>query len=148
MTERPARDRALGWLARREYAALELSSKLDRAGYPADEARRVVDELAKAGLQSDERYAEARIRARFGQGYGPVRIRLELQRFDIDDSIIRRHLASEEYDWSAAARQALLKKFPRPPDEWKDKARRLRFLAQRGFDADQTEYAMDGYQPE
>ncbi|MDX1571551.1 MAG: regulatory protein RecX [Xanthomonadales bacterium] len=148
MTERTARDRALGWLARREYAREELAARLRRSGYSSEDVERTLSELADAGLQSDDRYAESRIRARFNQGYGPIRIRLELQRFEVDESIIRRHLGSDEFDWFLSARKVLLKKYPRPPGEWKDKARRLRYLASRGFDAEQTEHAMDGYQPE
>lgn len=145
--ERSPMERAVALLARREHAAAELRGKLIRAGISEPEAAEVVRRLSDAGLQSDDRYTEMLVRGRASRGQGPIRVRAELERFDIDERLIRRHLESESYDWSAEARRALLKKFPDPPDDFRDKARRLRFLARRGFDHDQIDHALAGYEP-
>src|SRR5690606_35780344 len=59
---------AMRYLARREYASIELVDKLVQRGYDDAVVRTVVRALGEAGLQDDARYTEAFIRSRVTRG--------------------------------------------------------------------------------
>ena len=124
-------------LARREHSRRELLEKLALRGFHQDEAKPVLEQIAAENWQNDARFTEAFVRQRIANGYGPLRIRYELQQrgitgFDLDalaaevaggwsDSILA--LYSRKY----AAEQTLSQA------EW---LKRSRFLLQRGFSAE------------
>lgn len=139
-----ARHRALGFLGRREHAARELAFKL-RHGRAAAELEpslieQVVGDLAAAGLQSDARYADMMARHRCGQAHGPIKLRAELRRWGVDltaaDSLA-------ELDWFDACERALRKRFgDDAPDDHKQRMRRQRYLAGRGFEREHIDHAL------
>jgi regulatory protein len=139
-----ARRRALGSLARREHSAAELCNKLTRAGFPADVAVAVVEELAVEGLQSDARFVEDFVHGRIGHGKGPVRIRAELAERGIPAAVADEALAMSGQNWRALARAVRKRRFgARLPEQFTEKARQMRFLQYRGFESDQVRAAMD-----
>lgn len=96
----------------------------------------MVAALAEDGYQSDERFTEGFVRQRMAQCYGPAKIRAELRGRGVEAGLIDGHLgvASSE-QWRQQAVQALRRRHgSAPPEDFKDRARRWRFLAQRGFD--------------
>ena len=130
-------------LARREHSRQELLRKLAQRGYGFDEVEPVLADLTAQGLQSETRFAEHYARDREQRGYGPVRIRQELRERGIDDGLIATALDELGVDWFAAARAARHKRFgPGVPDEFREQARQLRFLQNRGFDAEQCRAAL------
>ena len=144
-TERLAiRKRAMDLLARREHAYAELVAKLKKREHAADDIEIVLDELADDGLQSDIRYAEAAVANKARRGIGPVRIRAELRGAGVGDAEIEAALAEAGMDWDACAEAARRKRFGAelPPD-FPTKAKQMRFLQRRGFDADQLAAAFD-----
>ena len=52
-------------------------------------------------------------------------------------------LDQAECDWFALARETHARRFRQPPADRKEKARQLRFLQSRGFDAEQSFNALD-----
>lgn len=131
-------------LARREHSRLELRRKLEQRGYGFDEIEPVLADLAARGLQSEARFAEHYARGREQRGYGPVRIRQELRERGIDDGLIATALEALEVDWFAAARAARHKRFgAAAPADFREQARQLRFLNNRGFDAEQCRVALE-----
>jgi regulatory protein len=128
------REAALRLLARREHAHAELVRKLAQRGWKAAEVSDVVDRLAEAGLQSDERFAESYVRQRLGKAYGPRRIRAELSERGIDRALASRALAELDPDWTAIAADWYEKRYGGdPPGDLKEKSRRAQALARRGF---------------
>lgn len=128
------REAALRLLARREHSRLELSRKLTRRGWPEPAVEELMDELAAANLQSDERYAESYVRQRIGKAYGPVRIRAELSERGIGRSQAARAFEAESPDWFSIAADWYEKRYgPEPPADLKEKSRRQQALARRGF---------------
>lgn len=129
------RERALRFLARREYSRQELAHKLGGTDDPQNVAT-VLQQLAEAGWQSDARFAENLVRQRLQQGYGPLRIRYELQQRGVDCPALDA-LVGEQGGWEALIQRVYLKKYADlilpSRDEW---AKRCRFLQQRGFDFD------------
>ena len=130
--------RALRLLARREHTRVELCRKL--APHVDDPARleAVLDDLARRGWLSDERFVEQFVHARRGR-YGVVRIRRALLERGVADEVIAgalRDLKAGELD---AARAVWVRKFKAPPKTSADRARQVRFLQSRGFE---IEFAM------
>ncbi len=133
------RHKAFEYLARREHSVVELRQKLSRFG-DAEEINSVVEQLTEQGHQSDERFAEQVLRARFNQGKGPVRIKHELRQHQVDAELIDQLLSEKEDQWRLLAAQVRHKKFgSRQPDDYKEWARQARFLQQRGFSPDDFE---------
>ncbi|MFB4204744.1 Regulatory protein RecX [wastewater metagenome] len=138
------RERAVRLLARREHSRRELCRKLEQRGYDADLVGEVVETLAGERLVSDERFAGEYVRSRSAQGYGPLRIRAELARRGVDDALIDPHLPDEDF-WLEQLRAIHDKRFgPRPPEGLREKARRGRYLSNRGFSADQVRRVLGG----
>ena len=130
------REAALRLLARREHSFIELQRKLQRKGWPSNDVADVVQELAVAGLQSDERFAESYTRSRAEKAYGPLRIRAELFERGIDRALAERALAEVQIDWLAQAAKWYGRRFgDERPEDLKVKSRRQQALARRGFDA-------------
>ena len=98
----------------------------------------VLDDLTTRGLLSDERFAEQYVAMRLRKGYGPVRIAQELRERGIDGAMVGTVLEQLDADWYALMQEAHDKKFgPSSPDDYKEAAKRARFLEYRGFSAEQ-----------
>ncbi|WP_297526585.1 regulatory protein RecX [Thiohalobacter sp.] len=129
---------ALRLLARREHSRLELARKLRQRGRPEALVAQVLDELVEARLLSDARFAEQYVHSRAGRGYGPVRIRAELRERGVSEADIEAALEAAEADWGQLAEAARRKRFGQAlPEDFPTRARQMRFLQNRGFDADQ-----------
>jgi len=88
-------------------------------------------------LQDDTRMAEAYVRYRVQRGQGPMKIRSEMMQkgltgYDIDTAFRR-----QAPDWGALAATVLQKRFGEVAEsasiDQKERAKRSRFLQQRGF---------------
>ena len=136
------RKKAMDFLARREYGQAELAKKLADKGYRRSVVEEELARLSEEGLQSDTRFAESFVQSRINQGKGPVRIRADLGQRDIRDGIIEGALESAACDWYELAREERVKKFgSEVPDEFREKARQMRFLQYRGFEQDHIQSA-------
>lgn len=131
-----AYDKALGLLARREQSRRELKRKLGQGGYEPDEANAALDRLGEQRYQDDERFAGMLVRNRAGQGYGPVRIGMELKTHGVDDATARQLLEDAEVDWHASAAAQLRKRYGgKAPADFAERTKRAQFLLRRGFSA-------------
>jgi regulatory protein len=132
---RTAYDKALGLLARREHSRRELQQKLGRGGFSRDDTATAVERLGDQGYQDDGRFAEALLRSRVGQGYGPARIRAELRSQGIPDATVRELLDSADVDWHELAANQLRRRYGSPSADAAERTRRAQFLLRRGFAA-------------
>lgn len=134
--------RALGLLVRREHSRKELLQKLKVRGVEAADANAAVARMVAEGWQDDTRFAESLVRNRALCGYGPRRIRAELETHGLDADQARAALDSVDMDWMAQARDLVRR---RQPDALKnDPAARRKaadFLFRRGFTGDQVRAA-------
>jgi len=138
-----ARKKAMDYLARREHGRSELLEKVTRFGFDADVADDAVAQLVEDGLQSDVRFADAFVRSRINQGKGPAKIRADLREKGVNDGVAEDGIREAEQDWYALAVEVRLKKFgAERPEDFKEKARQMRFLQSRGFDQDQIQAAV------
>jgi len=145
-TEQEAKNSALYLLSRREHSRKELAEKLAKRSESIRLAD-VLDELEQAGYLSDVRFTESFVRMRIGQGHGLIRIRFDLQRKGIQSDMLARVLEEMEPDWFELARELYRRKYRTVLDaaDYKEKAKRVRYMSQRGFSMDQCLYAMAEY---
>ena len=129
---------ALNLLAQREQTAFELKQKLSRR-FP-DQASLldgVIARLQAQGLQNDSRMAEAYVRYRVQRGQGPMKIRSEMSQKGLAGSVMDDAFRSQAPDWFALAASVLHKRFGDAESnagiDRKERAKRSRFLQQRGF---------------
>ncbi len=137
------RAQALQWLARREYAVLELQQRLLHKGFDAEAVEQAVIQLQADRLLSNERFAESFVYARVQRGYGPLRIAYELKQHGIEAELFESVEHWQAADWWALARSARARRFGLTPiADDKTKLKQMRFLQQRGFSHEQIKEAL------
>jgi regulatory protein len=133
MTKQPSlRERAIAYLARREYSRTELARKLARHAEDQDEIPPLLDELARRKLLSDDRYADARTHS-LARKFGVARIEHELRAKRVDTAAIAHATTEARATELARARTAWRKRFGQPAANALEKAKQMRFLQGRGF---------------
>ena len=99
-----------------------------------------MERLREEGLQSDQRYATSMTRQLIGSGKGPRRVEYELKRKGCDPDTAIAEAYPDGVDWAELARDVYLRKFDSKPlgGDWnemqRERAKRARFMAQRGFE--------------
>jgi regulatory protein len=135
---------ALRLLVRREHSERELRFKLERREYEAAVIDVVLEQLVDEGYLSDARFAEVFVRSRYERGVGPLKIRAELRERGVDDTLVEDAFRDLAADWFEAARRQRDKRFgASPPQDYKERARQMRFLQQRGFGGELARAALD-----
>jgi regulatory protein len=132
---------AVAQLARREHSRAELRSKLQRRGRAqgdtgADPAlvEGVLDQLQSKGLLSDARFAALLTRSRASR-FGAARIRAEMREHDLPDEVTRPAMEQLKATEEQRARALWQRRFGRAAADATERAKQMRFLAQRGFSA-------------
>jgi len=121
--------RALRHLARREHSRAELARKLAPHAESPEALEQLLDALTAKKQMSDERYAELRAH-QLSRKYGAARIRLELKAKGVAQNIVDHVCADGELERAAAI---LERKYRTSTASREERARRMRFLQQRGF---------------
>ncbi len=135
-SHKQARYSAMNYLARREHSSLELKNKLIHKGFLADIVDEVLYKLQIGKLLSDTRFAESYIRSRVNKGFGPVRIRQELQQRGITGELVTELINSN--DWLTNIQQTYKKRFgSTSPKNKQELAKQIRFLQAKGFTSEQ-----------
>ncbi len=139
MQETSIRRAAMDLLARREHSRTELYRKLlRRFPYDSELIENEIETLNGEGLQSDLRLAEAFARSRANRVQGPVKIRAELRGKGVADSDIETAFTHCNTDWFEQVALVAQRRFgDEPPEDAKERAKRNRFLQQRGFSFDE-----------
>lgn len=131
------RDRAIRLLASREHSRQELRLKLASKSQSGELLERVLDSLENDGLQSDTRFLEHYLNTRKRKGFGPLRIRQELAQKGIPPEMIRDWVDDRDPAWDVLMAEVAERKFGSAlPADFRDAARRARFLEYRGFPPD------------
>jgi regulatory protein len=121
--------RALRHLVRREHSRAELTRKLAPHAESSAAVDEVLDLLLSKNQQSDQRYAEERVRV-LSRKYGAARIRDDLRAKGIAEDIVASVRAQGELE---RAQAILERKYRVPASTPEERARRARFLQGRGF---------------
>lgn len=143
------KNRALHYLSLREHSRLELGRKLARYAQEEDNVKALLDFLENAKFLSCERFSEALIRRR-SENYGNSRILAELQTHGLDPQLLAQSKVALGQSEIIRACKVWQRKFGVQTDEnqttitSEQRARQIRFLAQRGFSSDAIRIALRG----
>ncbi|MOA31038.1 Regulatory protein RecX [compost metagenome] len=135
---------AMDLLARREHSRAELARKLRQRGAAVELIDSALERLSEEGLLSDERFLESFIRSRAQAGYGPLRIRDELNQRGLPRAVVERALAESPIDWATNLRELWQRRFAALPADAREKAKQGRFLLYRGFAHDAVSRLLRG----
>lgn len=120
-------------LARREHGHVELTRKLRKRGAPEDLIEVELGRLAQEGLLSEARYLESFVASRARAGYGPLRIREDLQQRGLPREAVEQALNEAGFDWAKQLQEVWQRKFGQLPADRRELAQQGRFLAYRGY---------------
>lgn len=129
------RERALGYLSRREYSYKELQQKLQGYAEEQDDLPALLEDFKKRGWLSEQRYTEQVVHARKGK-FGSLRVAHELREHGIAEDLVAKAITEIKSDEAANARAICRKKFDAPPTTREQWAKQARFLQSRGFSFD------------
>ena len=97
---------------------------------------RVIEKLKEHDLVNDLEFAGKWVRSRYRGGKGPIRIRVELYKKGIENSIIDDSLIQiNDLDWKKSAEELIEKRMRRWKgiEYFKKREKAMRFLVYRGF---------------
>ena len=114
----------------------ELLEKIKRRGFEVRDPLKLVQELEEQGLQSDERFASEYVRSKVKGGYGPIRIKKGLLENGVEKKVALGSVKELGIDGVERAKRTYKKKFDSEITDIKDYARRVRFLAYKGFETE------------
>jgi len=137
-------DRAIRILAMRDHSEKELRRKLvapvltkngpEPIDAPPEEVDKVVAWCQESNYLDDARFTRQFIARRSRKGYGPARIRQELNQKGISRTDIEQAMYDCDIDWMALARDQALRKYGEPlPTAFAEKVKVQRFLLNRGY---------------
>ena len=136
------RERALGYLTRREYSRQELHRKL--LPYAGEEdLDGLLDEFRQRGWISDARYVDQMVHARKGK-YGSLKVAHELRAQGVAEELVDKAVAEVRKEELETARNLWRKKFGAQPDSREEWAKQARFLQSRGFGMDTIKAVLRG----
>jgi len=133
--EKSLRQRALDYLAKREYSYAELWQKLKPFAEENDDIPALLEDFKNRGWLSDARFTEQIVHARRAK-FGSARIAHELREKGVADHLIADAIGQVKDNELENATEVWRKKFrsgPKSREEW---AKQARFLQSRGFGFD------------
>lgn len=125
-------------LAMREHSRQEIHNKLTRKDFVEGvDIHSLLNELEAKNYLNEERFTESFIRARSSRGQGSLKIANDLKQRGISSSYISTAIDNSEINWYELASQQREKKFGKIiPSDYKEKAKQMRFLSNRGFNSE------------
>lgn len=142
----PAKLRARGlyWISKRDYSVKDFTDKLHKVCEIQELIDNLVEDFIKRDWLNEERYLGAFVRTKIAMGLGLYRIKQELQKHGIKGEQTLLHIEELDVDWFEQAKQTYLRKYnDSPVVDFKEKAKRFRYMQYRGFSPDEIKYAME-----
>ena len=134
--DKKLRNRALYYLAKREYSFHELVNKTlnyaEELGLNKKDCEFIISKLREQNLQSDQRFCESYINSKKNK-FGAQKIVFELTQKGVSEDLVATfigELVRSEYD---LALQVWNKKYSHVTQDINEKAKQIRFLQSRGF---------------
>lgn len=140
--EKTLRQRALEYLAKREYSYTELGQKLKAYAEEADDLPVLLDDFKQRGWLSDARFTEQLVHARKAK-FGSARVANELREKGVDDTLIAEAVAGLQDNEVERASEVWRKKFKAAPTTREEWAKQARFLQSRGFTFDVIKHILN-----
>jgi len=131
------KDKALDLIGRRPHFRLELQRKLVGRGFQPEEVGAVLEDLARLGMLDDLEHArDLAAGSMERKGFGPRRIRIELQRRGVDEAIAETVVAQAFEDPEEEFRRARETAMRRGIGGRADSDRLARHLDRKGYSKD------------
>ena len=121
-------------LSRREHSEKEIYMKLIKFVESKIRLNDEIEKLKNEDLLSDARFSEAYMRSRFNSGFGPVRIKYELNKKGVSKIFIDRALIETDLDWDQKMTDEYKKKYDSNRTKDQNFLKISKFLLYRGFD--------------
>ena len=121
-------------LSRREHSEKEIYLKFVNLVNSKDTLLEEILKLKEEGLISNQRYAEAYIRSRFHSGFGPIRIKYELEKKGVIEAIIKTAFQETDLDWDDKLKREFKKKYESNDMKSSNDNKISKFFLYRGFD--------------
>ena len=130
------RQRALDYLAKREYSVAELAQKLNTVArqyeLDAEAIPEILADFKKRNWVSDTRFTEQILHARKSK-FGSARIAHELREKGVSDELISEAVQNVKENELTNAKAVWRKKYDAAPSSREEWAKQARFLQSRGF---------------
>ncbi|MCF1427476.1 MAG: recombination regulator RecX [Shewanella sp.] len=134
-------------LARRDHSRAELKAKLLAKGFDSVDADIAVGYCESMGYLDDGRYAQMLLRSHINRGHGPAKVKQAFIQKGIPAEVSSAVMNDCDCDWYQLAHDKAQRKFgPSGKLEYKEKARRIRYLIFQGFSYVQVAHALE-YDP-
>ena len=134
--DKKLRNRALYYLAKREYSFQELVNKTlnyaEELGLNKKDCEFIISKLREQNLQLDQRFCESYINSKKNK-FGAQKIVFELTQKGVSEDLVATfigELVNNEYD---LALQVWNKKYSHVTQDINEKAKQIRFMQSRGF---------------
>tara|TARA_B110000977_G_C11015179_1_gene469152 strand:- start:455 stop:955 length:501 start_codon:yes stop_codon:yes gene_type:complete len=125
---------AMNMLAMREHSRFELEKKLGKKSEDNALIAQVLNKLESDNLLDDKRFAQMFMRSKANGGFGPYKIKQELQAKGVGKAIIIDTLIELDIDWFKNATELYLKRVACVTNiDMKEKHKQSRYLQSRGF---------------
>lgn len=135
--------RALRLLSQREHSRQELERKLKAFEEVPGELAEALDFLQAKDFINEQRVVESVVNRRSSK-LGASRVRQELQSKGLDPTAVQEAMDGLRETELERAREVWRKKFGEPPADAHERARQIRFLVSRGFQADAVRRVVQG----
>lgn len=132
MPELSLRERALGFLSRREYSLQELKRKLAPHAEDEHELASLLEDFVVRGWLSETRFTEQVVHARRSK-YGAQHIVHELKSKGVSADAVEAILPELQESELETARAVWAKKFGALPQDARERGKQMRFMMSRGF---------------
>ena len=121
-------------LSRREHSEKEIYLKFVNLVNSKDTLLEELLKLKEEVLISNQRYAEAYIRSRFHSGFGPIRIKYELEKKGVIEAIIKTAFQETDLDWDDKLKSEFKKKYESNDMKSSNDNKISKYFLYRGFD--------------
>jgi regulatory protein len=135
--------RALRLLSQREHSRAELARKLAQHEEVPGELAKALDELQARDFINDGRAVDSLVNRRSGK-LGSARIKQELALKGLSGEAVAEAMESLKDTEFSRAQEVWRKKFGTPPQDPHERAKHMRFLITRGFNAEVVRRVVKG----
>jgi regulatory protein len=135
--------RALRLLSQREHSRTELERKLAQHEEVPGELAKALDELQARDFINDGRAVDSLVNRRSGK-LGSARIKQELALKGLSGEAVAEAMESLKDTEFSRAQEVWRKKFGTPPQDPHERAKHMRFLITRGFNAEVVRRVVKG----
>ncbi|CAH9054109.1 Regulatory protein RecX [Pseudoalteromonas holothuriae] len=131
-------------LGRQEYSKKELTQKLKAKQADESFIEDLLQWLESLGYIDDNRYCESFLRRQINKGLGLKRVLAEAGNKGVDRALLMQLIETQEIDWFELSLATYNRKYASTPNklDYKDKAKRVRYMMYRGFSYEEIDFAM------